>query len=367
MKNHKSHKSILHLPILAILAWLTVSPAPAAGVTLVPMASVWKYHDKGSNLLTAWIQPGYDDSGWTNGRAQLGYGDGDEATVVSYGPNSGSKFITTYFRHSFVVANAASCTNLILRLLCDDGAVGYLNGMELIRVLMPAGPVHYQTFAAAMATEGSLFVMPFLLPSIFVEGTNVLAVEIHQANAASTDISFDLELVNGEPAALANFLEVTTNAVFTAPANLSLTAKAATTNGVTGVKFYVNGAVVEERSMLSRLYAPFNRQFTAASNYTLAISAHDNRGFSKTSAVEIAVEPAPAQSTVLVGTNAPWRFLDDGSEPVIAWRAPGYNDAGWSNGPAALGYSKPGLATTLRSTRKPSPSASTAQPAVRRP
>ena len=346
----KTYQSILHLLIPAILAWLTVSPALAAGVTLVPMGSVWKYHDLGSNLLTAWIQPGYDDSQWSSGPAQLGYGEGDEATIVSYGPNSGSKFITTYFRHALVATNAASCTNLILRFLCDDGAVVYLNGMELVRVRIPYGSVNYQTLAANATMDGSLFVSS-IFPSSLVEGTNVLAIEIHQVSAVSSDISFDLELVNGEPMVLANFLEVTTNAVFTAPANLSLTAKAATPGGVTGVKFYVNGAVVEERSMLNRLYAPFNRQFTAASNYTLAISAHDNRGFSKTSVVEIAVEPAPAQSTVLVGTGAPWRFLDDGSEPVIAWRAPGYNDAGWSNGPAALGYSKPGLATTVRSTR----------------
>jgi hypothetical protein len=150
---------------------------------------------------------------------------------------------------------------------------------------------------------------------------------------------------------LANFLDVTTNAVFTAPANLSLTAKAATPDGVTGVKFYVNGAMVEERSMLSRLYAPFNRQFSVPSNYSLAISAHDNRGFSKTSVIAIAVEPASSRSTVLVSTGAVWRFLDERSEPGIAWRSSGYNDAGWSNGPAALGYSKPDLVTTVRSTR----------------
>jgi len=43
--------------------------------------------------------------GWASGPAQLGYGDGDEATVVSYGPDSGSKYITTYFRHTFGVAD----------------------------------------------------------------------------------------------------------------------------------------------------------------------------------------------------------------------------------------------------------------------
>jgi hypothetical protein len=147
------------------------------------------------------------------------------------------------------------------------------------------------------------------------------------------------------------FVGLATNAVFAAPANLALTAKAVTQGGVTDVKFYVNGALAEARSMYSRLYAPFNRQLTGASNYALGVSAHDNRGFSKTSVVDIVVEPAPTQSNVLVAAGSAWKYLDDGSDPGPAWRALGFNDAGWSNGPAALGYGRPALATTVRSNR----------------
>ena len=347
----KTSKPILTLLVPAVLIWIAGFPAPAPGGTLVPMASVWKYHDQGSNLLTAWIQPGYDDSQWLSGRAQLGYGEGDEATLAGYGPDPGDKFITTYFRHSFRVTNAASCSNLVLRLLCDDGAVGYLNGLELVRAFMPAGPAGYRTLASISTPDGSVFVTPVLSPGMLVDGTNVLAVEVHQSSSRSTDASFDLELAFGEPPAMAGFLEVASNAVFTAPANLSLTAKAVMPAGVMSVKFHVNGAVVEERSMLSRLYAPFNRQFAVASNYTLAVSAHDKNGLASTTAVQVAVEPPPPHSAVLVATGAVWRFLDDGSDPGAAWRAAGYDDAAWGSGPAALGYSKPGLATTVRATR----------------
>src|SRR5262249_52525677 len=76
---------------------ITVRQPVLTDFTLVATGAVWHYHDKGQNLGTNWIASTYSDSGWSNGPAQLGYGDGDEATVVSYGPNASGKYITTYF------------------------------------------------------------------------------------------------------------------------------------------------------------------------------------------------------------------------------------------------------------------------------
>src|SRR5262245_2646977 len=72
-------------------------------VSLVPLASVWKYLDDGSDAGTAWVRPDFNDRDWASGRAQLGYGDGDEATTTGFGGNSTNRFITTYFRHAFLV------------------------------------------------------------------------------------------------------------------------------------------------------------------------------------------------------------------------------------------------------------------------
>src|SRR5687767_9904937 len=51
-------------------------------VELIAARSVWKYLDNGSDQGTAWRAPGFDDSDWESGPAELGYGDGDEATRV---------------------------------------------------------------------------------------------------------------------------------------------------------------------------------------------------------------------------------------------------------------------------------------------
>ena len=165
-------------------------------VTLVSTGAVWRYLDAGSNQGTAWVNPGFNDSAWSSGKAQLGYGDGDEGTVVKFGPNSQTKYTTTYFRRSFAVENARGFRQLTLRLLRDDGAVVYLNGTEVFRSNMPEGPILSSTFASSnvSGTNESAFLAKQVDPSLLTEGSNSLAVEIHQSDFVSADISFDLEL-----------------------------------------------------------------------------------------------------------------------------------------------------------------------------
>ncbi len=69
--------------------------------------------------------------------AELGYGENDQATVVGYGPDPNNKYPTTYFRHTFVLTNAAAYNSLAFQLKFDDGGVAYLNGTEILRVNMP--------------------------------------------------------------------------------------------------------------------------------------------------------------------------------------------------------------------------------------
>src|SRR6185295_17505948 len=101
----------------------------------------------GTDPGTVWRAADFNDSTWPSGRAQLGYGDGDEVTVVSFGPNSTRKYITTYFRKHFIVGDLVTLSNVTLRLVRDDGAVVYINGVEVFRSNMPEGPISYNTFA----------------------------------------------------------------------------------------------------------------------------------------------------------------------------------------------------------------------------
>lgn len=173
--------------------------------TIISSGSQWKYLDDGSDMQAPhdsplWFaHPSYDDSWWPEGPAELGYGDAyqgrPEATVVNSGPG-GSHFITTYFRRSFTAANASKYISLHLRLLRDDGAIVYLNGVEVARSNMPEGSVNYRTQAVSniSGTAESTYYDFAVDASLLSSRSNCLAVELHQASAASADISFDLQL-----------------------------------------------------------------------------------------------------------------------------------------------------------------------------
>jgi len=186
--------------VYAALAALVLVWAPrtsTVSTTFIAKGASWKYLDNGTNQGTAWRAVAFDDSGWAAGPAQLGYGDGDEATTVSFGGNASAKYATTYFRRSFTVADPSLYQSLTLNLLRDDGAVAYLNGTEVFRTNMPSGAVTSATFASTAlgAPEESTFYAASLAPALLVTGTNVLAVEVHQANLTSSDLSFNAELI----------------------------------------------------------------------------------------------------------------------------------------------------------------------------
>src|SRR5206468_3181194 len=108
--------------------------------TFLRSNSVWKYLDNGSNQGTNWSASNFDDTAWAAGLAPLGYGDVNgllfPLTTNSYGPNTSNKFVTTYYRQSFLATNLAAYTNLTMRYMRDDGIIVYLNGNEVARNYM---------------------------------------------------------------------------------------------------------------------------------------------------------------------------------------------------------------------------------------
>jgi hypothetical protein len=156
----------------------------------------WKYLDNNTRPAN-WQTSGYNDASWASGNAELGYGDGGEATVVSFGPNSSNKYITTYFRRVVNITNLNTYANLTFNIIRDDGFVLYVNGTEVYRNNMPSGAVGHSTLAN-VTVGGSNETTPVsfsICPSAFVEGNNTIAVEMHQDAVTSSDISFNLELV----------------------------------------------------------------------------------------------------------------------------------------------------------------------------
>lgn len=183
------------------LSLLLLSHFAIGQTTLFNYNASWKYLDNGSNQGTAWTAAGFDDSSWASGNGQLGYGDGDESTVVSYGPSSTNKYLTTYFRKSVAIANINDFAQIQLNCKRDDGIVVYVNGSEVWRNNMPSGTILYNTTASGDASDDGNGIQTSTLDAAtagFVTGTNVIAVEVHQRNNTSSDLSFDMEMIGLE-------------------------------------------------------------------------------------------------------------------------------------------------------------------------
>jgi len=154
----------------------------------------WSYLDDGSDQGSAWKDPGYDDSAWFTGNAPLGFGaiNGHPFGGPSINPG---QHVTIYFRKEIEVTDTNLITDAIARVMSDGGAIVYLNGTEIARDNMPVEPVTFQTTALSDSNvaEGNIdnFVFP---PSAFVEGTNVIAVEVHNGSVGSSDMGMDLQI-----------------------------------------------------------------------------------------------------------------------------------------------------------------------------
>ncbi|MBL8752774.1 MAG: metallophosphoesterase, partial [Planctomycetes bacterium] len=180
-----------------------VAPASAPGprptpTVLVPTGADWRYLDTGVAPAANWTTDMFDDSGWNSGPAQLGYGDGDEATVIASGA-PGAAPLVSWFRHQFVWQQPMFATARV-RVLCDDGAVVFVNGVEVGRWNVHNGPTGAWSpgsVAVSGPAEQQWHVFPFD-PALLVDGRNQIAVTVHQVSPSSSDVSFDCEVLAGD-------------------------------------------------------------------------------------------------------------------------------------------------------------------------
>jgi len=168
-------------------------------VQLVPQGFRWKYLDDDSDPGALWQDLSFDDSNWSAGVAQFGYGDSATQTTIQSNRVDKSRPITTYFRRSLDLPDVSQFTNLYVRLLADDGGIVYLNEEEIYRSNMPTGRVSHSTLAFEAAPEPAVIRTAQVDPSRLRTGKNVIASEIHQVGSANSDMIFDLELLANTP------------------------------------------------------------------------------------------------------------------------------------------------------------------------
>ncbi len=168
-------------------------PAEEQKEFFIPFETVWNYDDTGANLGTTWRDPSYNDSSWLSGEALLYYDPDSLPAPKNTEIDKGNK-ITFYFRTEFSFTENTNNLALFFNPIIDDGAVFYLNGVEIYRFNMPAGEILATTLAAGRVGEAN-FTGPYAInPINLIQGVNVMAVEVHQHHPNSSDVAFGMEL-----------------------------------------------------------------------------------------------------------------------------------------------------------------------------
>jgi hypothetical protein len=312
---------------------------------LVPAGSDWKYLDDGSDPGSGWKDPAFTDDAWKLGVAQLGYGDGDEATVVGFGSDPTNKFITTYFRHSFQVSDPTAYPSLTLRLLRDDGAVVYLNGTEVFRTNMPSGAITPLTLALAAVggADETNYLSTWIEAALLRSGLNVLAVEIHQNSGGSTDISFDLNLATPPLTAppVVALLNPAAGDTFAAGRTVQIRAQATDADSpIAKVQFFADTNKIGEVSV-----APYDFAWVNPPSGLHSLSA---RAIDTSGAVGVSAPVAINSGTfTMIRSGSDWKYSDTGADLGVVWRQFTYNDSAWDEGPAQLGYGDNDEATLI--------------------
>jgi hypothetical protein len=273
----------------------TINAPATVTQNLVAAGDEWKYLDNGTDQGTAWRASAFDDSGWASGASQLGYGDGDESTTVSYGPNAAAKYPTTYFRKSFTVDDPSQIASLSLQTLRDDGVSVYLNGTRVFRSNL-AADAPYNAFApAAASVDENWFYFQSVSPSLLVAGTNVLAVEVHQSAGNSSDLSFNLHLqatltAATEPPAPVSALRAA--AASPTQINLSWIDTASNESGFV-IERSGNGVSFQPIALAPAEAESFNvTPLMPAQQYWFRVRAYNAAGWSSKSSVATATTPA---------------------------------------------------------------------------
>lgn len=315
----------------------SIETAPA----LIAAGSGWNYLAQASAPDPAWSAPWFDDTSWPLGLSPLGIGTAEKlGTVVDYGPDANNKYTTYYFRNTFALGKAAAVKALQLYCRVDDGLVLYLNGTELSRVNMPTSTISHATFAASNATNPPRpWVAIPMNNALLVDGTNVLAAEVHQVNLTSSDLSFDFYLAPAwQPAITHTLLPSFT----TSPAPWQVSADVESYYPLTSVKLWwtkVGGTsttiVMSGSGTYTGSIAPSN--VADHDQFQYRIEAVDNTGQAITNGpygFMYAVSPA----MTLVAPGSGWRYWATNAGPTSSWNSSTFIDSTWSVGNAAFGF-----------------------------
>jgi len=158
--------------------------------TVVQADQDWKYLPGISEPPSNWKDSTFNDTNWLTGPGGIGYADGDDLTEID-------PVVSLYMRKAFNLADTSSIVSMVFHMDYDDGFVAYLNGFEIARSNVVGSPPSHLT-TSNTPREATMYIGGFpdeyQLSHTFIrqtlkEGDNILAIQVHNTNISSSDMS----------------------------------------------------------------------------------------------------------------------------------------------------------------------------------
>ena len=156
--------------------------------TVINWGDIWKYKVFEEEPAANWISLIYDDNEWLEGNSGFGYGDDDDATIIE-------QTTSVYIRKTFNITDLDIINGAILHVDFDDAFVAYLNGNEIARAnigeagIAPAFDAVAADHHEALIYQGGIPEFHTVNSEYLLAGYNVLAVQVHNINATSSDLT----------------------------------------------------------------------------------------------------------------------------------------------------------------------------------
>lgn len=153
---------------------------------------IWKYLEGSFEPDSNWRKISFNDGSWQSGQGGIGYGDGDDSTIIS-------AVTSLYLRKTFSIVDTADIVAAVLDVDYDDAFVAYLNNVEIARANIgvvgdhPSFNQSSSSLHEAQMYQGGnpdqFLINTQLLKDNILPGNNVLSVQVHNDNITSSDLT----------------------------------------------------------------------------------------------------------------------------------------------------------------------------------
>ncbi|GGD05288.1 PKD domain-containing protein [Nocardioides daphniae] len=175
---------------------VTVEEPTTSTTRVVPFGSEWKWRYESTAPAADWKSNPATSAGWTSGAGTLGWGTSPLGTKIDDAfATTSARPLTAYFTRTIEISDVTKVVDLKIDTWADDGAVFYVNGVEVARQNMPAGTITHGSYAvsARQTTVAQASPVRVTIPaSALRNGTNLIAAESHVNYRATPNMSFDL-------------------------------------------------------------------------------------------------------------------------------------------------------------------------------